>query len=207
MNTTFQDRRVGLVAGESFKIRLLPREVMVCVAITKMVAGDIPNLSLAQAIRIAITELCEAAVQAGLVAEPDEFAYLDTTASYRRSPVQHKMQTSRLVMRGQMERVSAGLSAAFSGGKLRLMPQGDGQGPDGHTRPPTADELAAHHERLVAQVEASDGRAAAEKLRKSLRVDPRRLRYDELKFRSTQDPENMSPAEMKEMRRLQKELA
>jgi len=190
-------QRVGFRVGEAFKIRLMPREIMVCVEIAKRVAPAGAALSLAQAIRVGFTELCEAAIKCKAVAEPDPFDYEQSVASYRRASLPRKLQTSQAVMRVQMERVSAGGTAAF--GAVTLNPD---QGPL------TTEDIEASHERTRRAL-TDDGKSPAQIARivPRKRVDPRKLRFDELKFRSEQDPANMSAVEFKELRKLQRELS
>lgn len=187
------DMRVGLKPGEAFKIRLLPREIMVCVAITKMVAPGATNLSLAQAVRVGLTELCEAAIKAKVVPEPDEFNYQATVADFRRGTMSRKVSAARTILEEQMRRVSMGQTAAFGGVSLE--------------RPTTIAEdrarSAAAVKRALAESEVV-GTITAAPTRK--RVDPRKLRFDELKFKSEQDPQNMEPREFKEMRQLARAL-
>jgi hypothetical protein len=182
--------RFNMKPGGTFNIRLLPREIMVCVAITRLVmekrSTEIQNMSLAQAIRIALTELCEAAVTSGVVPAPDEYNYLEEIAQFRRASASRQgmaaaVQIGQTVLQAQLERVHSGGTAAF--GKLQV------------GEPPEPQDSGA--------VEARRLRAEMAQPR---RRDPRALRYDELRFRSEQDPANMSAGEFREMKKLARAL-
>lgn len=190
MNSVGQ--RVGLKPGEAFKIRLLPREIMACVAVAELVKpAAVQNVSLAQIVRFALTELCEAAIQSKLIPEPSDFDYEATTSKYRRGDLGRKVETSRVILQGQMERVNAGMTAALGG--LRLAPARD--------EDETPQQRAAIRDHALGLI--VDDKLAQTKTK---RTDPRVLRLRELLFRSEQDPINMSKAELGEMKKLKREL-
>lgn len=183
--------RVGLKPGEAFKIRLLPREIMACVAVAELVKpAAAQNVSLAQIVRFALTELCEAAIASKLIPEPSDFDYEAATSKYRRGDLGRKVETSRVILQGQMERVNAGMTAAMGG--LRLNAQSAEADAIEHAR--TRDHaLGLIVDDKLAQVRVK-------------RADPRVLRLRELLFRSEQDPINMSKSELGEMKKLKREL-
>lgn len=192
--------------GEVVKIRVLPREIQACAAIVRAVAPTVQNLSLAQVVRIGLSTLVESAIKAGAIKEPDPFDYERDTSPYRRGSLARKVVTSQVMLSAQKQRASTDMPIALFG--ALPTPAKDA--------PLTQEEITATRERTLALIEQDDPRTAA-KLRRELagakasavhkRIDPRKLRYDELKFRSEQDPANVSREEFKEMRRLQRELA
>ena len=195
--------RQGLKPGETFKIRLLPREIMACVAITERVlpSAATKNLSLAQCVRIAITELCEAAIKSKAIKEPEEFNYQQSIASYRRAPMARKVTAGQLAMQVSMERASATGIAALGG--MSFEPQDDG--PLVITEEDRRRSAEAVKRALASGAVEESGATVARRTTRA-RIDPRKLRFDELKFKSENNAENMEPREFKEMRRLAREL-
>ena len=187
-------QRVGMKPGEAFKIRLLPREIMACAAIARQVAPEVQNLSLAQAVRIAITELCEAAIKAGVIPEPDPFEYVDAVSGYRRGSLSRKVQAGRAMLSEQMARVSAGGQAAFGGLSIaRSEPEA---------------LVITEEERRVRAAAAKRGEdpvaAFSEHRMKRDRVGGRMA---ELAQKANTDPANMTPSEFKELKQLRAQAA
>lgn len=173
---------------------------MACADVLRLAGVDISGVSLSSCVRLALNILIETAIKHGRIPKRDGFEYEQLLAPYKRSNIKTKVQVGQVLAKADMLRVGADMPVALS-----TLPESDEL---------TEEEIQATRERTLRALEADDPKAAA-RLRRDLRggegtsrkrVDPRTLRRDELKFRSEQDPANMTSAEFRELRRLQTEL-
>ena len=183
-----------MTPGERISMRVKPRELMASVDILKAVGVDIQGVSVSELVRLAFNVLVESAIKNKQIPERDGFEYTELLAPFKRANLRTKVAVGQTIALAELHRAAAGLPPAFGS-----LPQ--------PTTVLTDGEIEASRARTRAMLKA-DGKSDAQisKILPHKRVDPRKLRYDELRFRSEQDAANMSQREIKELRKLERDL-
>lgn len=184
---------VEMSPGEKVWMRVKPRELMACVDVLRAAGVDINGVGVSGLVRLALAVLIESAVKAKQIPDREGFEYLELITPFKRANIRTKVQVGHAIRMAELERESIDKPTA-----LGVLPAGK----------LTQAEVEASRARTVRALAEDDPQAAASldrKLRR--RVDPRILRRDELRFKSEQDPANMSQKEFKELNKLTRELA
>jgi len=161
---------------------------MACADVLRLAGVDISGVSLSSMVRLALNVLIETAIKDGRVPRRDGFEYEQLLMPYKRSNIKTKVQVGQVLAHADKLRQGADMTMAL------------GTLPGGELTDEGSKAAAKLRQQLSAEREAHGAHSAYKR-------DPRSLRRDELKFRSEQDPANMSAAEFRELRKLQKELA
>jgi len=163
--------------GEVVKIRVHTTDVMACVDVLEAAEVSVPNMSLAQVVRVALSILCESARKQGIVPRRDGFDYTSMIAPFRRASLPAKVQVGHDILLA--EKLRQGEDKTIALGTLptgQRLAQGE-----------VASEAPPERPRLVR--EKSKGR------------------IQELQLKATNDPANMTPAEFRELRELKQRAA
>lgn len=180
--------------GEKVCMRVKPRELMACADVLRVAGVDIQGVSLSSLVRLALNVLVESAIKEKRIPDRTGFEYNELLTPFKRANIRTKVQVGQTIALGELHRAAADLPNAL------------GSLPDGQL---TNDEIATARSRTEAALRA-DGKSEREI--KSImgggkRVDPRIFRRNELRAKSEADPANMSTAEFRELRRLDRDLA
>jgi len=187
-------------------MRLTPQELTSCAAIVKAAGVELPGgTSLSGMARAAVNVLINSAIQCKLIPEPSGWEGVSEYMQYKRSytPAQ-KGKTAYGFQMDQLRRMQAGMTPVNFGAALEPLVITD----EDRRRNAEAVKRALMSGVVDDEPGATSPRPTtnARNARIRKRIDPRKLRFDELKFKSENNAENMEPREFKEMRRLAREL-
>ena len=171
-----------MIHGEVVRMRLNPEELMACADVIKASGVQVDNMSLSLMCRVALMILVRSAMEQGQIEKRDGFDYSRIIEPYKRAPAKIRVRVAHTLNLAEMQRAALDMPTQLGVLPLKQAP--------------------------LAVTEEDKARSARTLGKKNVRarVDPRKLRFDELKFKSEQSPENMEAREFKELRKLGREL-
>ena len=189
-----------MIHGEVVRMRLNPEELMACADVIKASGVQVDNMSLSLMCRVALMILVRSAMEQGQIEKRDGFDYSRIIEPYKRAPAKIRVRVAHTLNLAEMQRAALDMPTQLGVLPLKQAPLA------------VTEEDKARSRTAVEQALQADGQSD-EQIARTLgkknvraRVDPRKLRFDELRFKSEQSPENMEAREFKELRKLGREL-